>query len=326
MTSDSKKDQVASHAVVNYLYSGHQGRYAFLNALQKMESAEFAEEALEECKRLILEIRLLREQLLKGQCIISASWTSPLTFESKRAVELLTALRAELLQCASAVGLALLSRDLDKEPDSARRLIAGLARYAYTKDHFVKSFVQFGETQKLPELVERYTNGLQGAAADLAFAHDYLNGFLALKDGDNSEFMRSLVLNTIKIPGTLRAQAHEILQITAVFSGGFGFESLGLSDDLTSAWKGIGASPTLAGYWNAYEFLPEEAFEWTKNGFGAFEAALMWRFLQFTPAEARSWAERGFVPLVASQWRASGHSAESATHEIKEREKIERLR
>jgi len=318
MNRDANQDLLATNTLVSYLYSGYQGYFTYLNILLRLNFVAFDQAHLAHAKEVLVKILPWKQDLLRGICLISASWESPITFESQEALKLLDQFRFEALSHARELGDCLALHDLSADPESSKKLLASIGRFYYAKENYLKGFVEFGSAHNFTELVHQNAELLQSSANEIKFTHALLERFNQEKPNLSREFLSQLRYQAQSLPGSYRALCHDINQLLWHFKGGFSYEALELDPVVLQAWKDLNVAPGVIGYWEAFGIGPQEALDWGKAGFDHHELAAAWKLHGFRPEAAAEWSAKGFPPLTALQWSEAGYDLEQALEKIEE--------
>lgn len=304
-----------SHGLLNYIYAGLQGKFAALNILLQCQHPSTSPPALEEVQQHINRVREWVTELHRGESIVSQRWDKPETFDAMRIVELLRALKREYAEISHSVLSLLQSTDLPQRPHDVQWLVSTYARYAYSRDNYIRGFIEFGRETKRPQMVEQYEALLPSSSDEVSVAHAF---FEAAKQPRtwNQEFFDALYFQSLHIPYIYRTYVHDIAQMLSQFEGGFSFQSAGFSAPEIQSWSAAGFGPVPAGYWRAYDFSPEQAVEWQRYGVSDPAFAADWRRNGFSPGAAVPWLQFGFFPAPARKWADANFEADRAARLI----------
>ena len=314
----NQEDLVLSHSIVNYLSAGYQGRYTFFNILARLEFTDLKKEPIAELKDVLKSVRDWNNDMQKGLCLFSATWSSPQTFDAKRAFKLLENLKQDLLQATVQLVTLLSVETKELDDDMVKILIASHGRFAYARENYVRGFVDFSALTKNQELAEQYKSHLEGCAADIKLAHDLMQLMKDLEADDREEFVASVKYHCLSLPGAFRAQALDISILLATYAGEISFETAGVNQENAEKWKAMDALASVAGYWESFGIGPDEALGWSKIGVADHELAATWRLHGFTHESARAWLESGIPPIIALSWHSAGFSPEHTSYNLKE--------
>lgn len=305
------QDVIHSHGYINYAYAGLQGKFAYINILNQTGHPLGAKLSLTEVQDTIAKVREWMGDLAKGEAVLAARWERPETFDAMRILEILRGLRSEYIDIAGRCTALTSSPDLPQKPDEVKHLVAFYGRYAYSHDNYVRGFIDFGTNSNRPQITELYTPYLEGTNAEIAAAHSF---FEAAKQPAkwSQEFFNALYDQSLFLPSIYRTYVHDISQLVAQFEGGFSYQSAGFSAGEIAAWSNSGFGAVPAGYWRAYDFIPEQAVEWQRYNITDPAMAADWRKHGFSATSALPWFQRGFYPSTAREWANANHDPERA--------------
>ncbi len=317
MNKDLEQDITVTHGILNYLHAGYQGLFTQYNIFSRLQSHKFNQQAVSNCGETLKKIALWKAELNKRSCLFAASWDKPQTFEAEQALNLLRDLRSDLLNCSAEVAGLLGSSDLSVSSDPAKFLLASFGRFAYSREHYVRGFVELGQILAKQDLIEQYNAYLQSAGEDVNLVHQFLEGFKQADPLQTNNMLSTLRYMCLRLPGAFRAQAHDIAQLIARFRGGPSFDLFEIPISRATAWKDMNITASEAGYWESYFIAPEEALSWMQLGIKSHDAAANWRIHGFSPHSAAAWAQANFPVQVALVWSSSGFSPEKALECLK---------
>jgi len=311
MNNEFLQDVQISFGITNYLFAAYQGKFVYLRILDGLIPSEATTEEMARTSQSLSKIHEWLEELWRGGCLFSAAWGSPGTFESKKALDLLEAIKPEIRALAGRIEV-ILSRD--SEPSSLDEIAlfaAAVGRQAYNRDHYTRGFVRYGEVYRQPELIEQYTALLTGTQEEVNVSHALVQT-LSQGQGLPAAFFDTLLTLVRRLPAIFGVQVHDINQLTARFRGGLSFATLEFTKEEAEAWGNMGFNPIDAGYWRAYTIPPNRAAEWRQAGINAPLAAEVWQAFGFDPTRAAPWIERGAPPAAARLWSEAGFEADQA--------------
>ncbi|NMC63885.1 MAG: hypothetical protein GYA55_12045 [SAR324 cluster bacterium] len=303
-------DIYLTNSIVNFLYAGYQGAFAAQNLLSQLgyKNIDPGEISLIETK--LTEIERWKEDLLKGLPIFSSTWKAPQTVASKKAFQTLSELRSDLLKTVGHIKKSLLAEDLAESKEEVKYLIAAFSRQAYSRENYVRGFIEFGESFKHQDVVDNYTKFLPQAEQGLQAAHMFLQIFQS-EEKPQAVFFKGLYEECIFLPGVFQAQVHDINILLNSYTEVITYEKLGIIPEHIDSWESIKVNATAAGYWQAWDFTPELAANWLEAQFNDPRSAWFWLNMGFDPGDAREWALAGFFPPAAREWRERGYSLEA---------------
>ncbi|MBX7139329.1 MAG: hypothetical protein K1X83_15255 [Oligoflexia bacterium] len=323
---DRDQDINITHAVTNYLNAGLQGRFTFLNVLSRLGNPAYNAADLEETKKRLARAIGWNKDLAKGVCVLSAAWTTPETFEAKEVLGFLADLGNEIGSLAAATAQAISKQSQEVTNQEPSFLIAAFSRYAYSKEHYLRGFLELSKLLGNGDMANHYQALLEGAAGEVKLAHEFLSAYQKDKGASSPDFGSALTYHCLKLPGTFMSQRHDVIQLVSRYSGGLTFERIGISPEQAKLWENLQASPAVAGYWEAHGIGPDEAAAWAGSGIGEADLASDWRLHGFTPQTAIPWVQEGFPAVAALGWASSGYTPQKALESIREEEKISRLK
>lgn len=311
MDQKHQQDLEYTHSVLNYLNATYQGRFASLNVLQQLGYQGFAIAEIERTRSVLEKVRRWTSELWQQVCLLSPSWTQPETFEAQSALQFAEAIRVELLQVAEECQAFLNDAATPQKPQQVKFLIASYARFAYSRDNYIKGFIEFAKVFGQPTMLHYYTSLQPTATEDIETVAAMLNAY---KDPSQPahNFFGALFHECVRLPGVFRTHVHDLLQLLAPFQGGFSFERAGIVAVEALDWQNASFGPVQAGYWRAYNFSPEEASRWVKAGFESAAVAFDWKLFSILPEVASQWAQRGAPAAVAVEWLRAGYTVEAA--------------
>ena len=305
MGCDETRDLNITHAVVNTLTAGYQGKFAALSAFRLLGSARFSQVELNATREALDRISVYIQALMRGEALLAGPGTesSP---DRETAHELLDALAEDVSSLADEL---LRMRDhgyVADEPDQAALLVASFCRHAYARDHYVKGLVAYSEKFGYEDAADRWRQHLIHTPREIDLAHQYLYG---LKDSTKADkkFHLDLFDETLLLPYIFRCQVQDINQVKSLYGEGFTYESAGIGPDEAAKWSNMNARPAVACYWHAYDFDPDEAAAWIKMGFFEPGSAANWKYRDFGPDEAERWQGADFSPRGAMVSKVTGH-------------------
>jgi hypothetical protein len=297
MPHDEKRDLNITHAVVNSLTAGYQGKFVALNVLRQLGSPRFTAAEFEDTRVILDKIAVWIEALMDGRPVLSGPGSESLAGRAE-ALGLLSALKddvsglaAELLDLRSDSYVA-------EDPRQADLLVASLCRHAYARDHYVKGLVAYSEKFGYEEAADRWRQHLVHTPQEIDLAHQYLDR-LEGASGADKRFYIDLFEDTLLLPYIFRSQVQDMNQVLSFYADRFTYEAAGISMDEAARWKNLNAGPEAACYWHAYGFAADETAAWIEAGF-------------VEPAMAANWKYRDFGPGYASLWKKAGFDARGA--------------
>lgn len=305
MITDSDKDLAASHGVINYLNAGYQGAFAGLNMLSRLGAKTFNEDELTRVRQSLEKVTAWVNDLWRGNCLFCDSWTRPETFAAQKALSVLQDLRPDIFRTRDTVIAILRNPQWPSDPESVKYLVGAFGRYVYSRDNYIRGFVEFGKVFHQPNMVSGYSELLASASEEVKLAHEFLN---TLKENSQppQQFYEGIYYQSVRLPAIFATHLHDIAQLIAKFSEPMSFNSIGVDDITAGTWQQIGLGPEGAGYWRAHEIDPEEAASWMATGIKEAAIASEWRLFGFSSQAASIWYHRNFPAAVAAAWASAG--------------------
>ena len=306
MTSDEKRDLNITHAVVNTLTSGYQGKFVFLNALKQLGSPRYSPAEFDSTRVVLDKIAVWIKAVMDGRPVLAGPGTES-SADRMEALDMLRVLRDDV----SGLARELLKMRADKyvaeDPNQAELLIASLCRHAYARDHYVKGLVAYSEKFGYEEAADRWRQHLIHTPQEIKVAHQYLDEFQDTSR-TGKKFYVDLFEETLLIPYIFLCQVQDMNQVLAFYKDGFTYEDAGISPDEAARWKNMNARPEGACYWHAYGFTADETATWIQAGFIEPGMAANWKYRDFGPAEASRWDKAGFDARGAMVSVVMGHT------------------
>jgi hypothetical protein len=300
-----------TYAVLSYLQAALQGKFAFLNVLSQLEFVDLNKETLLQTKQEIAHVHDLMKKFWKQEVIFNTNWTKPETFEAKEVVEMLEKHQTEVRLLIAIIAKILLERDLSKDQEATKYIIAAYAWYAYARDNYLRLQLDFEKKYQASESVAYYEKLLEETRIELDYVHFLLKDYRADKEKD-LPFYLSLRQSGLILPGTLKTHVHDINLLLAPYRGGISFEKVEIDEADGDAWRKAQIEPEEAGYWSAYLLKPDEVLAWKSLGFFDPSTTSRWRIWGFDPITAAFWIEKKFSPLQSLLWMSAGFSPDKA--------------
>ena len=310
MNIDLAKDRFVTHSILNYLNASYQGKFAAFNILSQLQHPRFDPDEMSTIQFALEQIASWVKQLYQDECLFSASWTQVETFEAQQAIDLMHELKPELYQVANETA-RILSLETVPSAGELKYMLAVLSRQIYSRDNYIRGFIQYGQTFKLPDMEKKYEELLATSTDQLQQVHELINIFRSANMVESNlqppffAFLHRLSLN---LPAIFKTHIHDLNQLLAPFKGGFNFQNAEFTKVESQAWQNAGLGPVPAGYWRAYGIGPDEAQIWSQARFTDVAFAIEWRNLGFQPEIAALWAEQSFAPDYAVIWLQAGYS------------------
>lgn len=306
-----------SHLFLNYLNSGFQGKFAFLNVLQQLEHSYKDEEVMSATRERLTDSSRWFQDLWDGGAIINELWKRPETFPARKAVEYLWQLKADTRDIGAELVTVLSTESHHFLPGDFKFVIAALAWYAYSRDNFFRAYVEYGNQFMRPDIAEQVEPLLHQAQFEVKHIHHILNEAQELGEM-NPEFIQHIEMIVGPVASHLFTMSHEIVQILARFEGEgeFTYALAGIPEEEALIWQYYYVGPQEAGYWRANGITPEEMLDWKDRGLEDYNLASLWNMWGFDPFESAEWLRYGFIPCNAAIWANAGYDAESADYYI----------
>lgn len=313
MTSDEKRNLNITHAVVNTLTSGYQGKFVYLNALKQLGSPRYSPAEFDATRVVLDKVAVWIKAVMDGRPVLAGPGTES-SDDRAEALDLLRALKDDV----SGLAVELLKMRADKyvaeDPNQAELLIASLCRHAYARDHYVKGLVAYSEKFGYEEAADRWRQHLIHTPQEIKVAHQYLDEFQDTSR-TGKKFYVDLFEETLLIPYIFLCQVQDMNQVQGFYMEEFTYEDAGISPDEAARWKNMNARPEAACYWHAYGFTADETATWIQAGFIEPGMAANWKYRDFGPAEASRWDKAGFDARGAMVSVVMGHTDPEAARD-----------
>jgi hypothetical protein len=297
MDSDEKRDLNVTHAVVNTLTAGYQGKFVALNVFQRIGSSRFEASEFDATRGVLDKIAVWIKALMDGKALLAGpgTETSP---DRREALDLLRALKQDVSGLADEILRMRSAAHPADDREQTELLVAALLRHAYARDHYVKGLVAYSEAFGYEEAADRWRQHLLMTPREINAAHRFLD-VLVEGSGIDKKFSVDLFEETLLLPYIFRCQVQDMNQVLAFYGPDFTYETAGITADEAVRWRNMKAAPEAACYWHAYGFTPGDTAAWVRAGF-------------FEPGLAANWKHRGFRPDEAARWYNEGFEARAA--------------
>ena len=292
-----------THAVLNATYAGYQGKFTALNMLAKLRFQGITNDHLVAARQTLELVGGWMNRLWKGEALLTTADRPPIYDEAPKIWKLFMGLKGELRALAEELKVFRKVPAAAQNSEAARYLLACLGRFAYAREHYIKGLLKYGEVFGPPEEAERWRQTLSGCAGELQCVHRLFESLHALQASNESLF-EELRQRTLKLPGALLAQAHDMNVIVGIARGGLTYAIADIEPEAAAAWERADLDPQAAGYWCAHDIGPEEASRWIGFGFAEPAAAASWWILGFDADSAAQWKSLDFGPKTAAEWTA----------------------
>jgi len=314
---DINKDSEFSHSVINYVNATYQGRFAYHNILLQLQNQPYLEGRIDESKQALAKVTEWLKALWDQNPIFSFTPNYTHAQEADHALSLLAIVRDELIELATNVQNAIKDQNATSRSEQLIcELIASVGRFAYSRDNYLRGFVELAKFRKDQETKGRFEEELKQSDQDVQLAHSLLKHFKTNAASPGAAFYSALFSEAIPLPGIFRSYVHDIRQLLAIFEGGFTYLSAGITENESRAWKDIGISPLEAGYWLAYGIDAQGALKWNQLGITNYRVAGLWTAWSFPPDVAVKWLKAGYIPRLAGPWIRAGFELEEASNYI----------
>lgn len=308
-------DLELSHSVLNYLNANLQGLFACQNVLSQLGYHEFQPDSISICQNNIEYIDKLLKNLSQGIPVLSRTWKSAHTQDAKELMVLLTNSKNELHSFASKVEKTLIEPNLIEDSEQTKLLIGAYSRFAYTNEHYIKGYIDYGNTFTLVDLASAYQNLLPQAEKNVEAAHLFFDIYTS-DTPVPPVFYRSLFEEGLFLPGVFRTTIHDFNRHLSTYNATFDFSMTDIPSNLAEEWKVINIDAVSAGYWNAFNLTAKDFVEWMQVGINTPRASWFWKCLMFEADVAGPWIRLGFEPPTAREWANSNFTADEALDHI----------
>ena len=317
------KSIILSQTVTNFAQAALQGAFAYHNILSQLGFHDFNPDELSKVERYLSKIEVWISDLYEAVPILNADWKKPETSDAKALFECLGYLKVDLLTLAGRVKKIIFLGQVDKNPEDVKLLISAFARFAYSKENYIKGFLKFAEALNDENMINQYNSLLSEASEGINATHLFYSIFTQ-EEEHLPVFYRGLIEECSLLPGTLRAQAHDINVLFFSLEPEFSFSHTDIPPEQHSQWKEHSFDAKQAGYWYSWEIGVEASKKWLNIGVTDPKRAFFWKLLGFKPRDAKPWIEAGFPPPTARDFRERGLVVEEALEEIRKSEKEKR--
>ena len=310
MSDNLQKDVSLTHSITNYLSAQFRGQLAFLKALTQLSHSVSLQNDIKTIERDLSYINRWNKELTSGMPIFSVSWKVAETGEAQQAFVLLKKIKSEIKNLSTKLD-TIIQKDRPFEMlEDLKFSIACNVRYAYTRENFIKGFMEFAASLSLEELHNRYKSELQQAGQDIQKATAL---FKELKQQGRPEADKlSELEQTLKVIAAItRSYMHDINFMLAIYAPSFTFENAEFSETEASAWQNLNFTANEAGYWRAYTFDAEKAVEWFNVGIQDPCSAFVWQLNGFEPLSAIAWWNLGIDAKSAKELSKKGETPDA---------------
>lgn len=312
MNDTLEQDIQLTHSFLNYLSAGYQGAFASFNAFKQLGYRGFKPDSLTRIEQILSKIERWAREMYEGHPLLSLSWTTVESFDAQAAFDALTRLRAELLDVVDEVKSILRRRSAGSVPEEAMYLVAEFARFAYSRDNYIRGYLFFAEAFNRTDIATSYVPLVEQCEADVALSNDLFTKYQQQGETIDQQFADSLLAYSVDLPIIFQTQIHEMTILLSVYSKSFTYDSIGINPQEALRWQQANIAPIDSGYWRAHEIGPEEATAWQQGGVTEGAVAYSWRNEGFNPPEVLQWLELGFSPSLARAWANHNISPQNA--------------
>lgn len=186
--------------------------------------------------------------------------------------------------------------------------IGFFADQAYSRQHFVKGLISYGECYNLPDVADRWRQHLLPCQEEIHEANTY---FAIAKEGARAptELMAELQNGGLLLPGILRCKGSDLRHLEAKRRDNMSYETMLVPGEEVEQWEALGFNPVSAAAWRAYGFYPHEAADWLESGFFDPGWAAAYWLRGLNKPEATEWCSKGVNAAQAAALEAEGISA-----------------
>ncbi len=179
---------------------------------------------------------------------------------------------------------------------------------AYSREHFIKGLVKYGECFGLPEVADRWRQHLLSCQNEIRYANSY---FSLLGAGGTSMGMvaRRLQDDCVTLPGIVASKRVDLVHLESMRDPGFQLLENLFSPGEYEAWQDMGIQPLTAAYWKAFGFSAERAQNWMVAGFSEAGWAAGYYLRGIDSDDAATWATRGVDAQQALKLQEQGVDA-----------------
>jgi len=292
-----------SFDALNHLYAGYNARHVALVIVNQFNRTEGIAEELDRSDRVIAQLKDWAKRIWDGFQLIAPRNISNPTPETLKVLHLLDILVRELESYAANLDGTLKGGAAAMDRPAYITAAAAHARLAYREHYLIQGFLNFARRAGRAELVSKYEAMQPDVGARYQTALATVERLPKLEEWTEQQLAR-LMVRAMSIPGLLRIQKIDTIQLIRKARDENGFERFRLDPTVSQAFAQ-----------NGYD--PYDASAWTAAGLEAFDAAL-WRAEGLNhPGLANEWVSRGFNLDAAVQWMAQGVSAEDAAMRVK---------
>jgi len=317
VTEDIEKDLDFTHSIINYINATYQGRFAYHTILLQLQQEPYVEARIDESKEALARVTTWLTLLWERKPIFSFTPQRSDKTEGDHALELLVVVSGELEELATRLEEILLeSATTGYSTEHYQELLACFARFAYSRDNYLRGFVDLAKFKQDEEIKVRFEDALKQSDEDIQLAHTLLKHFKANTQNPGAAFNGALYSEVVPLAGIFRSYVHDIRQLLGVFGEGFSYDTAGISEGEARVWKDIGIEPIEAGYWLAYGLDARAALKWSQLGVTNYRVAGLWQAWGFQPEQAIEWQKAGYIPRLAGPWIKAGFELEEASKYI----------
>jgi len=295
-----------THGYLNALHSGFQGAFVARNVLDRLGHPIPAwMHPPDDLKETLEWIRGAVAGLFEGTPMLQMGVEPERDSAGARGLRFTVLLRNDLAAFGNEIIAALRVVRNGEEPGAASVVAAGLARQAYSREHYTTSEIRFAERFGLEEEADRWRQRLLSTQDEVRRATELFEGVAAGSHADEL-FRWELWSEAASLPGIVRSQLADLSSLDAWRTGDDGYARFALSDEEAALWQSAGIAPYAAAQWSAYAIAPAGVAAWCDAGLPVAASAGAWRLRGFSPSDAVPWIEAGYNPRDAAMLRGAG--------------------
>jgi hypothetical protein len=287
------------------LRAGFYGQIRFENALTTLESTFVPEGYLDIAHKAFDKIDAWMNDLARELPIFATAWSSPETFDAISAMGFLRELKTDLEIVVPQLEEALRVPTLSQEREAVKLLVAALVRSSATRNSYVETITTLLTQIKAFDLAQQAAVEIEGAR-DYVRVTDIIVSTFATPSAYDDGLCEKLRSEASLTPCDFRALIHDANILLNVYAKEFTYDLAQIPHDEAQEWIDNNIPAVAAGYWRAYEFMPQDFLDWKSVGITGAPLAANWRRAQFSPPEAIEWIKEGLTPSIAIIWRAAG--------------------
>ena len=267
-----------THAVLNTLHAGYQGKFTALNMLAQLKHPGVSADHLTRSRAACSLIDRWNKKLWAGTPLLAKDGAEEVDKDAAAIWNLFRELKEELVFLGKQIADIHAKGGPGADNDAPKMLVAGVARFSYSREFYMKGLIRFGEVFGPQEVADQWRETLSGCEGEISRVHDLFNAVyssVAIED----YVRRELHDEALRLPSVFLSQCHDMSQVQALAKAGLTFELTQIDARQVRAWKAIGMGPKQAGYWHAHGIAPAEVQGWIDNGIKLAAAAGAWHAL-----------------------------------------------